>query len=91
TGTITLNAATVQNTVTFYTLKNNAVNGSVDYSGLCSNAPMQLTVTALPLRNKPEHFTGAIGHFTMNARVEKKTDTAGDVNRLVIEIKGNGN
>ncbi|WP_288096208.1 BatD family protein [Hydrotalea sp.] len=91
TGTITLNAATVQNTVTFYTLKNNAVNGSVDYSGLCSNAPMQLTVMALPLRNKPEHFTGAIGHFTMNARVEKKTDTAGDVNRLVIEIKGNGN
>lgn len=91
TGTITLNAATVQNTVTFYTLKNNAVNGSVDYSGLCSNAPMQLTVTALPLRNKSEHFTGAIGHFTMNARVEKKTDTAGDVNRLVIEIKGNGN
>ncbi|RTL52712.1 MAG: hypothetical protein EKK39_06360 [Sphingobacteriales bacterium] len=91
TGTITLNATTVENTVTFYTLKNNSVNGSVEYSSLCSNAPMQLTITDLPLRNKPEHFTGAVGHFTIHARVEKKTDTADDVNRLVIEMKGAGN
>ncbi|WP_298298778.1 BatD family protein [Hydrotalea sp.] len=91
TGTITLNAVTVENTVTFYTLKNNAVSNSFEYSSLCSNAPMQIMVTDLPLRNKPKEFTGAIGHFTIRARVDKNTDTAGDVNKLMIEMMGSGN
>ncbi|MDE3125723.1 MAG: protein BatD [Bacteroidota bacterium] len=91
TGNITLNAATVENTVTFYHLKNNSVNQSFEYSSMCSNAPMNITVTDLPLRNKPNDFSGAIGHFSIHARVDKNTDTAGDVNKLIVELKGNGN
>lgn len=90
-GTINLGIAKVENTVNFYRVNNNTVQQTFEYSSICSSEPAQINVTNLPTYKGTANFSGAIGNFTINARVDKKTDTAGDVNKLIIEVTGSGN
>lgn len=54
--------------------------------------PINFTISLLPQTNKPTHFTGAIGQFTLeNFSVFPQEAQAGDPLTLKIEIKGQGN
>lgn len=51
-----------------------------------------LTVHVLPLPGgKPESFNGAVGHFSMNAEMNKKTVKTNEAVTLKVSLSGNGN
>lgn len=52
---------------------------------------LAITIKPLPESNKPADFNGAVGHFTMNAELERKKIPAGDAGSLKVTIKGKGN
>lgn len=57
---------------------------------LLQTNPVHLNVFDLPA-NKPETFSGAVGHFMLKADVQQKQFTADETAVLRIEISGNGN
>jgi len=52
--------------------------------------PLVITVDPLPI-NAPSGFSGAIGRFTFNASVDKKSVKAGDPITLKVAVGGSGN
>ena len=53
--------------------------------------PNQVEVLPLPTTNKPDHFSGAIGSFTLKADTDRKETVQGEPIMLSIEISGEGN
>ena len=53
--------------------------------------PLQLLVKPLPDINKPTYFKGAVGDFSIEAKLEKKNFSTDDAGRLAIIISGAGN
>ncbi len=53
--------------------------------------PIKIQVDSLPTANKPEHYTGAVGKFTVSSTVDKTELTTDDVLNLKVKIKGSGN
>ncbi len=56
-----------------------------------NSKPVDINVQALPEKNKPENFSGAVGSFDMNAVIENKKIAAHDDVTLKVTVKGNGN
>jgi hypothetical protein len=56
-----------------------------------NSKPVSITVNALPEKNKPANFSGAVGSFNVNASIENKTIAARDEATLKITVKGKGN
>lgn len=50
-----------------------------------------ITVLPVPLEGQPASFTGAVGRYDIEARIEPVTVAAGDATTLTVEIRGEGN
>lgn len=55
------------------------------------SAPVRITVKPLPLDTRPASYSGAVGHFKMEAMVDKGTLTTDDALNLKVTISGQGN
>jgi hypothetical protein len=55
------------------------------------NKPVSIQVKPLPETNKPADFKGAVGNFSIEAKLEKDNFTTDDGGRLAIIIGGEGN
>lgn len=53
--------------------------------------PVTVNVKPLPSANRPMDFSGAVGQFSMNARVDRNEVTANDGITLKVSISGSGN
>ena len=53
--------------------------------------PITILVKALPDANKPADFKGAVGHFTVDAKIEKDNFTTDDAGKIAVIISGEGN
>ncbi len=90
-GTITLDIATVENTVTLYQASKNQLGAEpVSETVLLSNEPLTIKVNALPASNKPAVVNG-VGKFLIRSSVLKTNDTANENNVLRIFVDGVGN
>ena len=56
-----------------------------------SSAPVKISVTALPDKNKTAGFGGAVGSFAITAKLDKQEMTTDNIATLKIEISGTGN
>jgi hypothetical protein len=55
------------------------------------SAPVKITVDALPEEGKPAGYGGAVGKFSIGAKMDKCTFTTDDVANLRVTITGSGN
>ncbi len=55
------------------------------------SAPLSVRIKSLPIKGRPESFTGAVGKFTVNARADRETTQVNDAVGLRVEVKGTGN
>lgn len=62
-----------------------------NFSMTSRNEPLILQVKPLPLKDKPDKFSGVVGNFTMEAVVDTNSVPVGDNASLRITIKGSGN
>ena len=53
-------------------------------------APLTIQVRTLPAQGRPNDFSGAIGSFALHVEAEPTTVAAGDLVRVVMEVRGNG-
>lgn len=73
---------------------NNAFYDAMAYKDVevhLKSTPLKITVTALPEKNKPGDFGGAVGRFTITSKIDKKELTTDDVATLTLNISGSGN
>lgn len=56
-----------------------------------SSKPVSITVNALPVKNRPTLFDGAVGKFTIQASVIPTAIAANETAKLQVQIKGEGN
>ncbi|CAM1334161.1 BatD protein [Tenacibaculum aestuariivivum] len=56
-----------------------------------SSAKKVVQVKPLPLHNKPENFTGAVGQFSFNVSLSKNTLKANESSQIKVSVNGNGN
>ena len=56
-----------------------------------SSKPLALKVRPFPEEGKPTDFSGLVGSFKMNSRIDKSSLTKGESATLTITIKGRGN
>ncbi len=92
-GSLTLDAAVVDNAIDFYSplaLKQNALPDIHKQVLITSNKPT-LQVLPLPKQGAANSFNGGVGNFTIRAGVTKRNDTVNSNNRLEITISGQGN
>ena len=62
-----------------------------DVSVHLQSTPVKIIVTALPEKNKPAGYGGAVGSFTINDKIDKQELTTDDIATLTINITGSGN
>lgn len=55
------------------------------------SVPVTVKVTDLPADGKPQDFTGAVGSFAINSKIDKATLSTDDVATLTLKISGSGN
>lgn len=53
--------------------------------------PLDITIKPLPETGRPPDFNGAVGQFTLNARVQPDDGAVGDPITLTAQIAGHGN
>lgn len=73
---------------------NNSYYNTMSYKDVdvhIKSIPVKITVTALPEKDKPEHFGGAVGSFNITSKIDKKEITTDDVATLTLNISGSGN
>lgn len=56
-----------------------------------STQPMQILVKALPVMSAPKGFKGAVGEFSINAKVDRTTGSTRDAFLLEVNVQGKGN
>lgn len=56
-----------------------------------SSAPIEINVHALPLKDRPENFSGGVGQFTMKTSLSKSEVNTGESATLTIDVRGTGN
>lgn len=55
------------------------------------SSPVKINVEAVPEDGRPENYGGAVGNFTICAKIDKSTFTTDDLSNLRITIAGSGN
>lgn len=55
------------------------------------STPVTILVSALPAKDKPEGFTGAVGSFSISSRLSHSKLSTDDVATLTLKISGSGN
>jgi hypothetical protein len=56
-----------------------------------SSKPMKIEVLALPEKNKPSDFNGAVGKFSIESRIDKEKVKAHEALNITLSISGKGN
>lgn len=56
-----------------------------------TNPQLKIRVLPLPKSGKPEHFSGAVGHFTLSASANPKSGMVGDPITVTMTVDGVGN
>ncbi|TDQ28425.1 BatD family protein [Tenacibaculum caenipelagi] len=56
-----------------------------------SSVKKVINAKALPLQNKPENFTGAVGEFSFDVSLSKNTLKANESSQISVSVKGKGN
>ena len=56
-----------------------------------SSAKKIVNAQALPLKNKPEDFTGAVGEFSFDVSLSKNTLKANESSQIKVSVNGKGN
>ncbi|MDX8552086.1 BatD family protein [Tenacibaculum sp. 1B UA] len=56
-----------------------------------SSAKKVVNARALPLQNKPEGFTGAVGQFSFDVSLSKNTLKANESSQIKVSVNGKGN
>ncbi|WP_298996991.1 BatD family protein [uncultured Tenacibaculum sp.] len=56
-----------------------------------SSAKKIVNAKALPLQNKPDNFSGAVGEFSFDVSLSKNTLKANESSQIKVAIKGKGN
>lgn len=64
---------------------------AITQAGRTASNPVSLTVNPLPDNDRPSHFTGAVGRFTISAIIDSPKLIAQNAAVLTIEISGKGN
>jgi hypothetical protein len=92
-GDITLGAATLDNTISFYKTVDEITQRrpSITHTATISNTVKIIHANSMPTNKEAANFTNSIGTFMISAKVLKTTDTANDNNSLEIRIDGIGN
>ena len=96
-GKIVLDTAAVQDVFTVYnkgTTKEQVKNLSAETHEekfTIYSKPVFITVNELPTANKPKSFNGAIGDFTISAKLNKPEFSVNEKNAIIISIEGEGN
>ncbi len=92
-GDITLGAATLDNTISFYKSVEEITHHrpSITHTETINSIVKLIHVNSLPKSKKTTNFNSSIGAFIISAKVLKTTDTANDNNSLEIRIDGIGN
>lgn len=88
-GPLTLDTASVTSDVNFVVADQQ--NTLQSFTATLGSKPVTLQVKPLPDKNKPADFSGIVGHFGIQAQVQKPTLPAGENNTLEISIEGRGN
>jgi len=73
---------------------NNSYYNTLAYKDVQVNIksePVKITVTALPDKNKPADYGGAVGSFSFSGKIDKQDLTTDDVATLTVNITGSGN
>ena len=73
---------------------NSAFFGATGYKDVnvhLVSTPVKITVTPLPEKDKPANYGGAVGNFTVSAKMDKTDLTTDDVATLTLNITGSGN
>ncbi len=55
------------------------------------STPVKITVDGLPEKDKPEEFSGGVGEFSINTKIDKKELNTDEVATLTLTINGSGN
>lgn len=53
--------------------------------------PVEIEVKALPTKDKPDSFTGAVGQYTFNSKINKTETKTDDVLTIIYTVSGKGN
>jgi hypothetical protein len=53
--------------------------------------PLEVTVLPLPIEGRPPDFTGLVGRFSLESKLDPSTIKAGDSATLTVILKGRGN
>ncbi len=67
-----------------------AFGGFTERVGLVAPAKT-IEVRALPEEGRPPDFSGAVGHFTLEARLDRSRVGAGEAARVEVTVRGEGN
>ncbi len=73
---------------------NNSYYNTMDYKDVewkLESTPVKVTVTALPEKDKPADYGGAVGKFTIGSKIDKQELTTDDIATLTLTITGSGN
>lgn len=65
--------------------------GITDQKVTLETRPLTILVKPLPDENKPAGFKGAVGNFTIEARIEKNNFSTDDAGKLALIVSGEGN
>ena len=67
------------------------VSGYEDVVVKVKSSPVKVEVLDLPMNNKPENFSGAVGSYSYKAEINKQQVKANDAVNLKITLTGKGN
>ena len=73
---------------------NNSFYNTMAYKDVKVNIksePIKITVSALPDKNKPADYGGAVGSFSISDKIDKQDLTTDDLATLTVTITGSGN
>lgn len=73
---------------------NNAIFNTMAYRDVpveLKSTPVKITVLPVPDKGKPENYGGAVGQFSIAAKLDKKELTTDDVATFTLTITGSGN
>jgi hypothetical protein len=73
---------------------NNSFYNTMAYKDVKVNIksePVKITVSALPDKNKPADYGGAVGSFSISDKIDKQDLTTDDLATLTVTITGSGN
>jgi len=87
-GHITLDEASVNNIVQFYTSDNPNQAQSIRLEA--KSIPDTIEVKPLPEKDKPAGFTGVVGNFNMVIKADTNTVPAGENSHLTVIVRGTG-